>query len=99
LVTASRGSGATMALIPVSFSISMSSPLKSAPPPARYIPLSYISPDSSGGVFSSVFFIAEIIAYTCSRHAFTISFWVIHAFLGIPLDTSLPVEVLVQLWL
>lgn len=54
------------------------------------IPLSIISADNSGGVFSSVPFTASIIAATVSASASLISSGVISIVLGSPVTKSRP---------
>ena len=47
--------------------IRASRPLKRAEPPVRVIPEEIISPESSGGVFSRVVFIASVICLTSAE--------------------------------
>ena len=82
--TEERGSFARVTGKPVSSRIRLSKFLSIDPPPVKTIPLSTISPESSGGVCSSATRIALMIVPTHSDKASRISSSVITRVLGIP---------------
>src|SRR5699024_1700393 len=90
IATQSNVFSATKTGISVSSLITALKFFNNAPPPERTIPLSIISADNSGGVFSNVTFIASTIFSTSSSKAVVISLDVIVIVLGKPVKRSRP---------
>src|SRR5690625_3956717 len=90
IATQSNGFSATKTGISVSSLITVLKFFNNAPPPESTIPLSIISADNSGGVFSNVTFIASTIFSTSSSRAVVISLDVIVIVLGKPVKRSHP---------
>lgn len=85
-----RGSSAIRVRMLVSYWMCWSRPFRRAPPPARVIPESIISEESSGGVFSSVVLMPSTIVLTVSFRASRISMLVKVKVLGRPETRSRP---------
>ena len=92
IATHVTGSSAILTGMPMHFAISLSSPFSNPPPPVRTIPLSIISAESSGGVFSRTLLTESIIALNGSSRASLISSEFIVMVFGRPLIRSLPLN-------
>jgi hypothetical protein len=90
IATDDNGSSITVIETPLSSLRVLSRFFSKAPPPVNIIPLSIISAENSGGIYSKTALTVSIIASICSEMATRISSESMDRIFGIPEARSLP---------